>query len=149
MRERTSVATALTVVLACWMSGAAGAQGFEVGGPLAGLKLPQNKLGQWGEVELYPGSVEHYRTYSTKFVPVRSFFDKQSLIKDWVAPAIPGAEGRKAEQFAAPIYKLNRDFTGPATGEFAPPAPVIRCAVKSPVFKLDLAIWTSASTPSA
>lgn len=34
--------------------------------------------GQAPEVELYPDAVEHYRAYMFKYMPIRSFFDKQS-----------------------------------------------------------------------
>ena len=111
---------------------------YLVGGPLAGEELPRFSRGKADEVELYPGSVEHYRAYFTKYLPVRSFFDKQSQIKNWTVPNLPGAAGWPVEQFVEPVYQLGRDSTGAMTQEKLPPVPVLRCKVKSPVFKLDL-----------
>ncbi len=132
----SAVAGVFAVALA---SGAqAPAPKYLVGGPLAGEELPRFSRGKSDEVELYPGSVEHYRAYMTKYLPVRSFFDRQSQLKNWVVPNIPGAEVRPLESFVEPVYQLGRDSTGAMTQEKLPPVPVLRCKVKSPVFKLDL-----------
>jgi hypothetical protein len=111
---------------------------YEIGGPLSGLKLPPSGREPRKEVELYPGSVERWRDHYMRYMPVRSRFDRQSMLRNWIVPQIPGAEGRNVEQYRAPIYKLYRDGTGAATGEFQPPAGVIRAAVQNPVFRLDL-----------
>lgn len=110
---------------------------FEIGGPLAGMKLPASQRGIAPEVELYPGAVEHYRTQFMKYLPVRSFFDRQSQLKNWVVPNIPGAEGKPLEQFAPPIYNINKQDSGNLTGKFQPPVAAIRCKALDPVFKLD------------
>jgi hypothetical protein len=130
----------LAAAAAFGISAAAWAQQpvYLIGGPLAGEELPRFARGKADEVELYPGAVEHYRAYFTKYLPVRSFFDRQSLLKNWTVPALPGAEGRPVEQFAEPVYQLNRDTTGAMTQEKLPPVPVLRCKVRAPVFKLDL-----------
>lgn len=135
--------------------GAAGGQDYEVGGPLAGLRLPPfptqhgEKPGQPGELpgkhdgdplapcfELNPGSPELYRNYWFKYCPCRSFFDRQSKVRGWVAPNIPGAA--KAEDYAAPLYWVPRHAAVVNTGLRWKPVPVIRCTVGSPVLKLDL-----------
>jgi len=106
---------AVCCALAAAMTAASMAEepAWEVGGPLAGVKLPpfptqhgeppghpgcvpdladqgetivdmEHEYRQWGpqgqapERELYPGSVEHYRAYMFKYMPIRSFFDRQS-----------------------------------------------------------------------
>jgi len=145
----------------------------EIGGPLAGVKLPLFKgqhgeepghpgcipelikkgkdvrdMGtnyvEWGrqglspEWELYPGSVEHWRAYMFKYMPIRSFFDRQSQLKNWAAPGIPGADKPQTEQYAAPVYWIPRHAPVRDTGRKLKPVPVIRCKVKAPVFQLDL-----------
>jgi hypothetical protein len=40
------------------------------------------------EGELYPRSVEHWRAYMFKYMPIRSFFDRQSMLKNWIAAVI-------------------------------------------------------------
>jgi hypothetical protein len=111
---------------------------YEVGGPLAGVKLQPFDRGVTPEVMLYPGSVEHYRTQYMKYVPTRSFFDAQSQLKNWVVPNLPGAENKPVEQFAPPIYKMDRNTTQGPTGKFQDPVSVIRIKALDPVFKLDL-----------
>lgn len=129
---------ALVILASLGLPAGAQDEAYETGGPLAGVKLPPSKRGGWGEAELYPGSVEHFRAYFFKYLPIRSFFDRQSQLKNWVVPGIPGAEGMKTETFAPPVYKLGRDSTGEATGQFQDAVAVLRCAPRRPVFKLDL-----------
>lgn len=147
------------------------AQDYEIGGPLAGMKLPlfqgqhgekpgfpgcvpeligQGKTvtdmgstyrewdsqGQAPEMELYPGSVEHWRAYWFKYCPVRSFFDRQSQLRNFVAPGIPGAT--TSEEYAAPVYWVPRHAPVRDTGKRLAPVPVIRMKVSHPVLKLDL-----------
>jgi len=128
---------------------------YDTGGPLAGAKLPLfptqhgEKPGQPGELpgkhdgdplapcfELNPGSPELYRNYWFKYCASRSFFDRQSKLKGWVAPNIPGAA--KAEDYAAPLYWVPRHEAVANTGLKWKALPVIRCKVGSPVLKLDL-----------
>ena len=94
--------------------------------------------GQWGQLQLYPGSVENWRAYWFKYVPARSMFDAGSLIKNWEAPGIPHAGAARTESYAAPIYWVPRHQKPVATGKFNAPVPVIRAGVKTPVFELDL-----------
>ncbi|MBM4030187.1 MAG: hypothetical protein FJ291_00190 [Planctomycetes bacterium] len=136
-------------------AGIAGAGEYDVGGPLAGYKLPLfptqhgERAGQPGELpgkhdadplapcfELNPGSPELYRNYWFKYCPSRSFFDRQSKVKGWVAPNIPGAA--KAEGYAPPLYWVPRHSDVVNTGLRWKPVPVIRCKVGSTVLKLDL-----------
>jgi hypothetical protein len=141
LRAFAPIVAFTSLVLALAARGASPAPGdFEVGGPLAGLKLPAStqNTGPGPEVELYPGSVEHFRAYFMKYLPVRSFFDRQSQLKNWVAPAIPGGDASKAESYASPIYAVGKQNFGADTGKKLPPVPVIRCAAGGPVFKLDL-----------
>jgi len=143
-------------------SPAAGPWEYETGGPLAGVKLPPfptqhgEPPGQPGvllepgedgepvrpienqpELWLYNGAVEHYRTYWHKYCPVRSFFDRQSMVKNFVAPGIPGAEPDQVEQYAEPVYYVPRQDEPLGTGNRREPVPVVRCKPGDPVFRLD------------
>ena len=128
---------------------------YDTGGALAGYRLPPfptqhgEKPGQPGELpgkhdsdplapcfELNPGSPELYRNYWFKYCPSRSFFDRQSKLKGWVAPNIPGAA--KAEDYATPLYWVPRHEAVVNTGLKWKALPVVRCSVGSPVLKLDL-----------
>ncbi|MBM4042293.1 MAG: hypothetical protein FJ290_27685 [Planctomycetes bacterium] len=138
-----------TVLVSAW------AAEYDTGGPLAGYKLPLfptqhgEKPGQPGELpgkhdadplapcfELNPGSPELYRNYWFKYCPSRSFFDRQSKVRGWVAPNIPGAG--KAEDYAAPLYWVPRHDAVVNTGLRWKALPIVRCTVGSPVLKLDL-----------
>jgi len=130
---------------------------FEIGGPLAGLRLPLfptqqgERPGHPGDLpgrfdgdllapiyELCPGSVELWRNYWFKYCPVRSFFDRQSRLRNWLAPNIPGADPARAEQYAAPLYHVPRHADVVNTGLRWRPVPVVRCRVGAPVIRLDL-----------
>jgi hypothetical protein len=130
---------------------------YEIGGPLAGPKLPLFKTqhgekpgypgnlpGQYDhdplapELQLYPGSVEHYRAYMFKYMPIRSFFDRQSMLQNWVAPDIPGVDSSQVEEYASPVYHVPRHAPCIDTGFKLKPVPVVRCRVGSPVIELEL-----------
>lgn len=143
---------------------------YEIGGPLAGLKLPLFKTqygeapgypgcipelmkqaesrekdrdewhpqGMAAEVALYPGSVEHWRGYWFKYCPQRSFYDQQSLLKNWVAPALPGARKDRMSTYAEPVYWVPRFSAPQPTGKLARPVPVVQTRVGDAPFTLDL-----------
>ena len=152
---------------------AAAGEEYEIGGPLAGVKLPayttqhggpagypgslpektavaeevkdaQLTYRTWGpqgqapELELYPGAVEHYRAYMFKYMPIRSFFDRQSQVKTFVAPRIRGAGAAHVERYAEPVYWVPRHAPVVNTGKKREPVPVIRCRPGNPVLSLDL-----------
>jgi len=94
--------------------------------------------GQAPELDLYPGSVEHWRAYMFKYMPVRSSFDRQSQLKRFTAPALPGAVKAQAEQYAEPVYWVPRHDDPRPTGRFRKPVAVVRMRAGSPVLKLDL-----------
>lgn len=148
---RVSIIASALVCLA-WF---ARAEDYDVGGPLAGYRLPLfptqhgERPGHPGDLpgkydadplapcfELNPGSPELYRNYWFKYCPSRSFFDRQSKLKGWVAPNIPGAG--KAEEYAAPLYWVPRHADVVNTGLKWKALPVVRCTVGSPILKLDL-----------
>ncbi len=108
------------------------------GGPLAGVVLPPFPRGLADESELYPGAVEHFRAYWFKFLPVRSFYDRQSQLKNWTLPEIPGVDPARLVDFTEPKYVLNNDDTGPMLPEKNPPVKALRVGVKAPVFKIEL-----------
>jgi len=122
----------------------------EVGGPLAGLRLPlfptyhgeppghPGKSAGAPELKLHEASVEHWRAYWFKYCNVRSFYDKQSLLRNWSAPDIPASGTTRKETYAEPVYHVPRHALPVKTGKLMPPVPVIRCKVEDPVFELDL-----------
>ncbi|MHC4398451.1 MAG: hypothetical protein ACYTG0_02090 [Planctomycetota bacterium] len=151
----------------------AGEPAYEVGGPLAGLQLPDfptrhgepaghpgsipelmkegeavvdmgNAYREWGpqgqaaQKELYEGSVEHWRAYMFKYMPVRSFFDRQSQLANFVAPDIPGAQPSHVETYAEPVYWVPRHAEPRFTGRKHKPVPVVRMKVDAPVLRIDL-----------
>lgn len=99
---------------------------------------------QWGpqgqapQRLLYDGSVEHWRAYMFKYMPVRSFFDRQSQLKNFAAPNLQGADSAHIEQYAEPVYWVPRHASPQPTGRFHRPVPVVRIKVGSPMMKLDL-----------
>ena len=162
---------ALAVVASAPAAGVA--DEYEIGGPLAGVRLPRfvtqhgeppgypgcipermetgetvkdmgHEYRQWGpqgqapEWQLYDGSVEHWRAYMFKYMPIRSFFDRQSQLANFVAPEIPGARPSQITRYAAPIYWVPRHDPPRPTGRFVKPVPVVRMSVEDPVLKLDL-----------
>jgi hypothetical protein len=140
---------------------------YLIGGPLAGLELPlfqgqhgeapghpgcipelmetegnpRNRAfapqGLAPEVELYSGAEEHWRGYWFKYCPQRSFFDRQSQVKNFVAPDIPGATRANVEQYAAPVYWVPRHGSAVDTGRKRKPVPVIRMRVGAPDLELN------------
>jgi HEAT repeat protein len=92
------------------------------------------------EMQLYPGAVEHYRSYWFKYVPVRSTFDAQSLVKRFNAPELPGVAAGQVAQYAEPVYWVPRHRDPRPTGLKNPPVAVVRCGPDAPVFQLDLGV---------
>lgn len=159
----TRLLGSLGLAAACLAASPANAQEFEAGGPLHGVVLPlmpaqhgappgypgvipdlqvrdakSNLLftaeGLPPERQLYDGSVEHFRAYWFKYLPVKSFFDRQSLIRKWQAADLAP---RQAEEYAEPIWWVPRHATERFTGRFNAPVPVVRARVENPVFTLD------------
>lgn len=138
---------------------------YDVGGPLEGPKLQlfptqhgeapgypgcvpalaaekaQGKTwdaqGMAVQQQLYPGSVENWRAYWFKYVPVRSLYDAGSLLKVWTADKLPGVNAGALEQYAAPLYWTPRHDAPIATGLLNKPVPVMRWKLGSPEIKLD------------
>jgi len=112
-------------------------------GCIPGLKLKlgdkevePTPQGMFPKLELYPGSVEHWSAYWFKYCPLRSMFDKQSLLKTWRATELPEAKGAR-EDYAEPVYWLIRHGTAVNTGKTNPPVQVVRCKSHAPRFALD------------
>ena len=88
--------------------------------------------------QLYPGSVELWRAYMFKYMPMRPMFDVQSQVKLWTAPDLPARGNLRVEEYAAPVYWVPRHGEGgEPTGRFWKPRTVVRAGVKDPVFRLD------------
>jgi hypothetical protein len=102
---------------------------FLVGGPLAGVPLPS--LGNL-EVELYPGAVECFRMGIGGMEFHYAMFDRQTQLKNWTAPNIPGCEGVAAETFPSQRSKIGKPRE--ALGR----VDVVRCKIKAPLIQLDL-----------
>ena len=98
---------------------------YEVGGPLAGLTLPVStqSTGPGPELELYPGSVEHFRSYFMKYLPVRSFFDRQSQVTTWVGARIPGRTPRRRSRTPPPSTRWASTTSAPTRGISSRPCP--------------------------
>jgi hypothetical protein len=92
--------------------------------------------GLWPEYQLYPSSVEHWRAYWMKYVPVRSMFDAGTLLKAWAAPEIPGAPAA-VENYASPVYRVPRHRPPQAVGKLDAPVPVVRVAPGATFFEAD------------
>ncbi len=71
--------------------------------------------------QLTEGSVEHYRAYMFKYLPIRSMFDRQSQVRRWIAPQLPGATANRASSFAAPLWIVPR-FNPPTRTQYTEPA---------------------------
>jgi len=96
------------------------------------------KQGQGPQRELSPGSVEHWRSYWFKYCPVRSLYDRQSLLQNFLAHEHPGVSAEMVEDYAEPIYWVPRHRQPVATGRTNRPVKVVRCRPDSPVLKLAL-----------
>ena len=130
-----------------------------VGGPLAGLNLPPvptqhgepagfpgclpdakeaGKLanpteGLSAQVELYPGSVENWRANDFKYLPTRSLYDAQTLVKNWKAAQF----GAATENYAEPLYWNRRHSLPKLLDVNNAPVPVARLRVGTPAVELD------------
>lgn len=136
-------------------AGAAEKEEYLPGGPLAGLDLPLYRTqhgeppgypgcipgtnytpqGQWPELELYPGSVEHWRAYYFKYTPQRSLYDRQTLLKNFLAKDL--VKPTQVETYAEPVYWVPRHDQPVNIGKFNAPVPVVRCKAGAPVLSLD------------
>jgi hypothetical protein len=138
------------IVLAVLASGLASGADYEVGGPAAGVQLPLfptqhgEPAGQPGgsdgypEYELYPGSVEHFRSVGLKNLPVRPLWDRQTQVRNFLAHQLPGLGENAVEPYAAPVYKVNRYGTPTLTDRKLRPVNVVRCRAQTPKLGLDL-----------
>ena len=93
------------------------------------------------ERQLFDGSVEHFRAYWFKYLPVKNFFDRQTLLKNWLAKDVPGA-GAAVQDYAEPVYWVPRHRDPRPTGLFNAPVKVVRCKVGEPEFALDFGTLT-------
>lgn len=170
MRRLCGCAICTAWIVAVVSASSRAAEEFEVGGPLAGERLPlwatqhgepagfpgclpeqmapdradkegnvpytsQNQAPEW---TLYPGSVEHWRTYMQKYMPIRSLFDRQSQIRNFIAAELPGVPRSRIEAYAAPLYWVPRHAAPVNTGKQLKAVGVVRCGVGAPELSLDL-----------
>lgn len=129
---------------------AAGQPKYEIGGPLAGVPLPPyptyfgEPAGKPGnsygapQLQLYPGSVENWRAYWFKYLPVRSIFDRQSQLHNWVAPKMPGCSSKIIQKYAQPVYHVNHYAGAKFTGHYEPAVPVIQIKPGDTIVATDL-----------
>ena len=69
---------------------------------------------------------------------MRSFFDQQSMLRNWVAPNIPGATAAQVEDYASPVYQTPKNGRSTKTAKTLPPVKVVRWKLDSPAFALNL-----------
>src|ERR1043165_4819875 len=133
----------LSMGMQCFGASAAVEQ-YEVGGPLAGVKIQADEPTSYGAGyqygrDLYPGSVEHYRHYWHKYMPTRPFFDRQSQLKNFLAKDLVTPGSSSLSSYAEPIYQYSsKSGSWLNTEKPREPVPVVRARIRSPVFKLDL-----------
>jgi len=94
---------------------------------------------KWGnpELEIYPGSVEHFRTEQAKYLPQWPMVDIKSLVRNFRATELPGIAPTAIEEFAEPVYYLPMYGPERPTGRRNPPVKVVRCRPHAPIFRLD------------
>lgn len=154
-RGRAVRCAILSVGLCTALAGAA--DEFETGGPLMGVPLPAYRTrhgeppgypgclpeadgtatsvgDQFPEPELHEGAVEHWRTYWQKYLPVKSFFDRQSQVRNFLAADL----GPATEDYAEPVYRVGRGKSGRDTGLRNPPVKVVRLGPGGALAALDL-----------
>ncbi len=164
-RQGSVILFATLVLFINVFAASAGDTEYVTGGALAGVKLPLFPTHQgepegfpgsvrqpnWDfaytnnikfepathpQLELYPGSVENFRYYWMHYVPARSFFDRQSLIRTVPAAEAAGLGPDAVEPYAAPLYYVG-SHQYVHTGRFNAPVPVVRAGEQSPAFQLD------------
>ena len=164
-RKPTASAHVSALLLCVAVATQANGQEYEIGGPLAGVRLPLYKTqhgepaghpgclvdeggafindpqGQNPEWELYPGSAEHWRDYWLKYTPTRSMYDKQSMVKNWIVSELPGIPKDRVGEYAEPVYFVEKYGVGSAatkTDKTNRPVKVVRCGIGTPMLDLDV-----------
>ena len=161
MRQRLILRVTVVLTLLAARAVLAAAEDYEIGGPLAGLRLPlfptqhgeppgypgclpdannpanllNDREGLSPERQLHPESVEHWRANDFKYLPVRSLYDRQSLLKNWTAADLAGDGPR--ETYAEPLYWVRRHRSPRRLDLTSAPVDVVRCRPGGPVFTLD------------
>jgi hypothetical protein len=97
------------------------------------------KYPKWGnaQIQLYPGSVEHYRTEENKYLPPWSLFNAATLLKNFRATELSEAKGR-IEEYAEPVYWTPMYGQSSDTGRRNPPVKVVRARMGDAPFTLEL-----------
>lgn len=101
-------------------------------------KLSFDIEGMAPQLELYPGSVELFEDYMQKYMPIRSWFDRQSQLRNWKAAELPGVDKSAIESYAAPLFWVGRQSVFADTGLKLAPVPVARLKPGGATVKLDL-----------
>lgn len=91
----------------------------------SGKPLQVDKFPKWGfpELENYPGSVEHWRTFRMKYQPAINVFNQKSLVRNWV---LSEALTEGIEEFAEPIVYVPMYGIPRWTGKYREPVKVFR-----------------------
>src|ERR1041385_6624698 len=110
--SRPGFALAISILMRCFQATAAPPDQYEIGGPLAGVKIQADEPSGYGAGyqygrDLYPGSVEHYRHYWHKYMPTRPFFDRQSQLRNFLAKDLVPAGDPSLSSYAEPIYQYS------------------------------------------
>jgi hypothetical protein len=79
--------------------------------------------------------VENFRYYWMHYLPVRSFFDRQSLITNFPATTLAGVPADRVATLSTPLYYVgSHGYT--RLDRFNAPVPVVRAGIQNPVFPL-------------
>lgn len=92
----------------------------------------------WPERLPYPGSVEHFRTMTQKYLPADPIYDVNSLVKNFLAWKLSGIKRNQVESFEEPVYYLPMYGVAERVGQKRPPVKVVRWTPNSPPFRIKL-----------
>ena len=95
--------------------------------------------GPWGFPERipYPGSVEHVRIETQRYIPVVPLCNAKTLVKNFTAADLPGVQARVIE-YSEPIYSVPKYNGQMPTGQTNRPVKVLKWTKSDPAIELDL-----------
>ena len=105
-----------------------------------GMVAEQASARPWGFPERlpYPGAVEHVRVQMQRYIPVVPIYNAKTLVKNFLAPELPGVAKDRLVDYAEPIYSCRMYDTAKPTGQFNQPVKVFRWDKTQPPIELTL-----------
>jgi len=109
----------------------------------------KSRIVKWGFPERipYPGSVEHVRVGTQRYMPVVPHYNARTLVKNFRATELPGVGPDRIVEYAEPVYfvtkypfDLKRGLDSFPTGLKRRPVKVVRWNPRHPPFKLDFGV---------